>query len=144
MYVDSQLLFSDEQAVTETAASTNYVDLGAVRDIGTGESLYVVTVCDVAMSDTGDNSTVAVSLEGDSTTTFSPDATEALYSFAAESAAGTVKIAKLNPGSLPLQYQYIQLKYTVANGDLTTGKFTSFITKDIQKWQPYADNITIS
>ena len=51
MYVDAQLLFSDAQAVTAAAASTNSIDLGAVRDIGTGEELYVVCVCDVAMKD---------------------------------------------------------------------------------------------
>lgn len=144
MYVDAQLLFSDAQAVTAAAASTNYIDLGAVRDIGTGEPLYLVCVCDVAMTDSGSDSTLAVAIEGDSTTTFTPDATETMFTFSAASAAGTVKIARLDPGSAPLQYQYIQLKYTPASGDLTTGSFTAFLTNNIQKWTAYADNITIS
>jgi hypothetical protein len=143
-YVDAQLLFSDEQAVTSAAASTNSINLGAVRDIGTGEDLYVVCVVDVAMADDGSNSTLAVALEGDSTTTFSPDGTQTLFTFAATSAAGTVKYAKLDPDSAPLQYQYIQLKYTPANGDLSAGKFTAFLTNNIDKYTAFADGFTIS
>lgn len=143
MYIDSQLLFSDAQAITAAAASTNSVNLGAVRDIGTGQDLYVVCVCDVAMTDSGSDSTLTVALEGDSTSTFSPDATADLFTFSAASAAGTVKIAKLSPGLAPLAYQYIQLKYTPANGNLTTGSFTAFLTLDVEKYTSYADSITI-
>lgn len=144
MYVDALLTFSDAQAVTAAAASTNYIDLGEVRDIGTGEPLYVVCLCDVAMTDAGSDSTLAVALEGDSTTTFSPDATDTLFTFSAASAAGTVKIARLDPSMASLQYQYIQLKYTPANGNLSTGSFTAFITHNIDNYKAYADGITIS
>lgn len=143
MYVDSQLLFSDAQAVTAAAASTNSIDLGAVRDIGTGEPLYIVCVCDVAMTDASSNSTLAVTLEGDSSTTFTPDGSDALFTFSALSAAGTVKYARLNP-AMASNYRYLQLRYTPANGDLSTGSFTAFIAKDIDRYVSYADNITIS
>ena len=142
MYVDGLLLFSDAQAVTATAASTSSIDLSAVRDAGTGEDLYVVVSCDVAMTDGSSDSTLAVALEGDSTTTFTPDYTRTLFTFSALSAAGTIKIAKLGPGDLNLRYA--QLKYTPANGDLTTGSFTAFITTQVDKWTAYADAITIS
>lgn len=144
MYVDAQLLFSDAQAVTAAAASTNYVDLGAVRDIGTGQDLYVVVVCDVAMTDSGSDSTLDVILYGDSTTTFTPDASQTLFTFPAVSAAGTVKIAKLDPSSAPLQYRYIELYYSPNNGNLSTGSFTAFITHNIDQYTSYADGITIS
>lgn len=142
MYLDSQLLFSDAQAVTATAASTNLIDFGSARDMGNGERLYVVVLVDVAMTDSGSDSTVAVAIEGDSTTSVTPDYTRTLFTFSALSAAGTVKIAALGPDDVNLQY--LQLKYTVANGNLTTGSFTAFITKDIQKYTNYADGITIS
>lgn len=144
MYIDSQLLLSDAQAVTASADSTNIINFGAVRDVGTGEDLYMVTVCDVAMTDSGSDSTVTVTLQGDSTETITPDASQALYVFPATSAAGTTKIAKLDPGSAPLQYQYVNVNYTVAGGNLSTGSFTTFITTDVQKYTSYADNITIS
>ncbi len=144
MYVDSQLLFSDAQAITVAAASGNVIDLGAVRDIGTGEALYVVVSVDVAFTDSSSNSTLTVALEGDSTTSFSPDGTQDLFVIPALAAVGSVYYARLNPGSAPLQYQYIRLYYTPNNGDLTTGSVTAFIAKDIQKYVSYADNITIS
>ena len=144
MILDAQLQFSDEQAVTAAAGSTNTIDLGEVRDIGTGESLYVVVVCTTEMGDTGSDSTLDVALEGDSTTSFTPDGTQDLFTFPQGSAAGTVKIAKLDPGAAPLQYRYIRLKYTPANGDLNAGAFSAYLTKDIQRYVAYADNITIS
>lgn len=142
MIFDAHNQFSDAQAVTATAASTNYINFGAVRDIGTGEDLYVVCLLDVAMTDSGSDSTVAVSIEGDSTTTFTPDYSRTLFTFSAVSAAGTVKYAKLGPDDVNLQY--LQLKYTVAGGSLSTGSFTAFLTKDIQRFVAYADAITIS
>lgn len=144
MYVDSLLQFSDAQAVTAAAASDSVVDLGAVRDIGTGEDLYLVCVCDVAMTDSSSDSTLVVAIEGDSTDTFTPDGTQDMFTFAALSAIGTVKIAKLSPGSAPLQYRYIRLKYTPANGNLSAGSFTAFLTNNVQKFVAYADNIQVS
>ncbi len=145
MFIDAQLLFSDAQAVTAAAGSTNTVDLGVASDIGTGEDLYLVSVCDVAMTDgAGNTYPLVVALEGDSTTTFTPDGTQDMFTFPAASAAGTTKIAKLSPGSAPLQYQYIRVKYTPTGGNLTGGSFTTFITKDISKFTAYADAITIS
>lgn len=144
MYVDGQLLFSDAQAVTAAAGSTNTIDLGAVRDIGTGEDLYIVVSVQTTLADGGSNTGTTVALEGDSTDTFSPDGTADLFTFAQAAAAGTVKIAKLSPGSAPLQYRYIRLKYTPAGADLTGGKFDAFITNNVDKYTSYADAITIS
>lgn len=142
MYVDALLLFSDAQAVTAAVASTSYVDFGSVRDVGAGEDVYVVVSCDVAMTDASSDSTLAVAIEGDSTTTFTPDYTRTLFTFSALSAAGTIKYAKLSPGDVNLRY--LQLKYTPAGGDLSTGSFTAFLTNNIDKYVSYADNITIS
>jgi hypothetical protein len=143
MFIDSQLLFSDAQAVTATAASTNSVDLGAVRNIGVGEELFVMVSVDVALTDSGSDSSVAVSLEGDSTTTFTPDASQALFTIPALAAAGAVYYARINP-DFAANYRYLQLKFTPANGNLTTGSFTAAIVKNIQSAQAYADAITIS
>lgn len=142
MLIDSLLLFSDAQAVTSAAGSTNTIDLSVTggRDIGTGEPLYIVMTVDVGI-DAG--KTVTVALEGDSTTTFSPDATDTVFvTGTAGETAGAVYIARLDPGMAALQYRYIRLKYTPSSA-LTNGTFTAFITHDIQKWKAYADNITI-
>lgn len=142
MILDKQLEFCSAQAVTAAASSTNTIDFGTVRDMGVGTPLYVVCVCTVAMTDAGSDSTLAVALETDSTTTITPDATRTLFTFSALSAAGTVKIAALGPDDLNLQYA--ALKFTPANGNLSTGTFSAYLTTSIQKFTAYADNLVIS
>jgi hypothetical protein len=144
MILDAQLQFSDAQAVTAAAGSTNTIDLGAVRDIGTGEDLYIVVSVQTTLTDGGSNTGTTVALEGDSTTTFTPDGTQDLFSFDQAAAAGTVKIAKLDPGAAPLQYQYIRLKYTPSGANLTGGAFDAFLTNNIERYVKYADGFTIS
>ena len=45
MYIDRQNLFSQDQAVTTSAASTDYIDLGVARDIGNGERPEILVLC---------------------------------------------------------------------------------------------------
>ena len=47
MYVDSQLQFSDAQAVIATAVGTNVLDLSIDRSIGNGEPMCVMFTIDV-------------------------------------------------------------------------------------------------
>ncbi len=115
-----------------------------MRDIGTGEELYIVVAVVTALTDGGSNTGTVVALEGDSTTSFSPDGTRDLFTFAQAAAAGTVKFARLQPGGAPEQYQYLRLKYTPAGANLTGGAFDAFLTKDIAKYTSYAKNYTIS
>lgn len=143
MYVDAQNLFSDAQAVTAAAASTNIVDLGVARDLGTGQDVYLVVSCDVAMTDSGSDSTLAVILESDNDVAFgSVDTSQSIGTFAAVSAAGTRLIAKLAPGTI--NSRYIRVYYTPGNGNLSAGSFTAFLTTDIDKYVAYANNYTIS
>jgi len=52
MLLDSQLLFSDAQAVTADAVGTNVVSLSVARSIGTGEPMAVLFTVDVAADQT--------------------------------------------------------------------------------------------
>ena len=52
MFLDSQLQFSDSQAVTTTAVGTNTVDLSVARSIGSGNPIAVVFVVEVAADQT--------------------------------------------------------------------------------------------
>lgn len=144
MLVDALLRFSNAQAVTAAAASDSVVDLGAARDLGTGERLYLVVSVAVAMTDSGSNSTLTVALQGDSTDTFTPDGATDVLLIPAVSAAGFTAIAALSPGALGLAYRYLRLYYTPNNGDLSAGSFTSFLTHNIQKYVSYNDNIQIT
>jgi hypothetical protein len=142
MIIDAQNRYSNAQAITSAAASTNIIDHGAVRDLGTGENLYVVVVVTTLMADDSSNSTITVKLQTSADdSTFGTDA-QTLGTFAAVSAAGTMIIARLAPGAINLRYS--RLYYTPANGDLSGGAFTAFLCHDIAKFVAYPDNITIS
>jgi len=143
MILDAQNLFSDAQAVTASAASTNLIDLGADRDLGTGKPVYVVVQVDVAMTDSGSDSTITVTAQTDAAAAFgSPTTAQTLGTFAALSAIGTRLIMALQPGQIV--ERFLRLYYTAANGSLSTGSFTAYLTTDLQQARTYADNITIS
>lgn len=148
MYVDAQLTFSDAQAVTATAASTNQIDTGPLfsgntgRNLGVGENLFIVVTVDVAMTDASSDSTITVTLETDDNSAFSSAATVAtLGVIPAVTAAGAMFVYRL-PIATSVPYErYIQLKYTPANGNLTTGSFTASIVKDASIYAQYASGI---
>lgn len=146
MILDTLLEFSDAQAVTATAISTNVVDLGPVtdnvlRDIGTGEEVYLVVMTETAATDTGSDATLTVTLESDSTADLATSATvhysSGALAFAAFSPAGTRLVAvRLPAGSYE---RYLGVRYTVAAGPLTAGTFNAFLTHDAQLYRAYAD-----
>ena len=127
MYIDAHNLFDDAAAHLTTEASTNLIDLGAIRNMGVGEDIYFVIQVDTAFTDGSSNSTMAITLETDDNASFSSATTaQTIGTFAALTAAGTRLVAKLQPDAI--NERYLRVKYTVANGDLTTGAFTAFLT----------------
>lgn len=143
MIMDVQNRFSNAQAITATAASTDIVDLGITgRNVGVGEDVYLVAQVVSAFTDTGSDSTVTVTAETDDNTGMSSATTVAtLGTFAALAAVGARLIIKLPIANLE---RYLGLRYTVAGGNLTTGAITAFLTKDIDAYKSYADNSTFT
>lgn len=145
MFVDAHNEFSDGQAVTSSAISTNVIDLGPVaantlRDIGAGEEVYLVVRTIVAATDTSSDATLTVSLESDSTADLATSATvhftTAALAFATFSPAGATLVAvRLPAGNYE---QYLGVRYTVASGPLTAGNFDAFLTKDYAAYRSYA------
>jgi hypothetical protein len=143
MILDSQLLFDANVEHLTTEASDDYIDIGVARDMGVGENLFFFSVVKTAFTDGASNSTMALTIEKDSDSAFGSVATaQTIGTFAALSAIGTRLLARLQPEAV--NSRYLRTKYTVANGDLSTGKFTTGLAHNIQAWTAYADNITIS
>lgn len=145
MIIDAFNEFSDAQAVTSTAISSNVIDLGpvddnATRDIGTGEDIYLVVVTQTAAADSGNDATLTVTLESADNAALSSNpvahfSTGALP-FATFSPQGAVLACVRVPAG---NYKrYLGVRYTVASGPLTAGNFDAFLTKDVQKWAAYA------
>ena len=143
---DGQDTFSDSQALTAAAASTNYKNHQAVRNMGIGNELYIQTTIEVALTDAGSNSTVTVDLQRDDNTSFSSATTVAtLYTIAAVAAAGTTYEARVPiDTSLPAGEWYYRIYYTMNNGDLSTGTVTTAIMANIRKYVAYAKNYVVS
>lgn len=136
MIFDAQALFSDGQAITATAASTNTIDLGApgtpygsssalVRDIGKGCEIPI----SVSLTEAFNNLTsLTISVETDDNSGFSSAAT--VFTTTA------IPLASLTLGYVLKQLveipegtneRYVRLKYTVVGTAPTTGKVTAGI-----------------
>lgn len=143
MILDAHNLFSDAQAITANAASTNYIDLGAVRGPGVGENLYIRLSVDTAFTDSSSNSTGVVTLETDDNSSFSSATTsQTLFTIATNAAAGTVYRARLAPGAA--NERYLRLYFTMAGGDFSAGAVTAAIVHGDENSIAYNDAITIS
>ena len=151
MLIDSQLSFASAQAVTASAASTNAIDTQNARNLGVGESLFLVVTCTAAMTDVGSDSTLTPTLRTSATATGTPlaltgtiNTLATLPVFPAISPAGTQRIIALPPASADNPYlEYLDVYFAVANGNLTTGSFSAFITHDIDSNQSYPAGYTV-
>lgn len=142
MWQDDFDRYSNAQAVTATAVSEDVIDHRAIRNLGVGEKpLYVVVQVTTAMTDAGSDSTITVTIETDDSDTFgSATVSQTLGTFAALSAVGTRLTVAVAHGAL--NERYSRLRYTTANGNLTTGSFSAVLTADPQAWTAYADATT--
>lgn len=128
-YVDNNLVMSDAQAITGTAASTKSIDFAtATRNVGAGHELDLVINCVTAAS-SSTASTVTFSLQDSSDNSSFTDvvASAAIAKTALTAGAEVLRV------TLPRTLQrYIQVNYTVGVGNLTAGAFTAYVTDDRQ------------
>jgi hypothetical protein len=144
MLIDSQLLFSDAQAITADAGSTNVVDLGVARNLFDGEPLAVVLQIDVAADGTTTDETYEFQIETDDNASFSSATDLLVHSIGyASLTAGSVHILPIPVGAAV--ERYIRVFYNVG-GTTPTVTVTAFLQplSMVQKTKVYADNITIS
>lgn len=151
MYVDKQIEFSDSQAVTATAVSTNVYDTypigngtvaNTARDLGEGEDAYLIIQVDTTAT-AGGAATVQVTLESSSTSDLATNPTVHFTSTAfplAQLTGGRTLMSVHLPAGL---YQrYVGVRYTVGTGPLTAGAFSAFVTKDRQLFRAYSKGYT--
>lgn len=159
MIVDTQTEFSDSQAVTSTAISSNVLDLFSVLgggsasiipnarvDIGAGSpDLYLVVQTAVAVTDTGSDATLTVTLESADdaglTTNAQVHYSTGALAFATYSAAGTQFVAIRLPAGL--YRRYLGVRYTVASGPFTAGAFDAILTPTLQLNRIYKSGFTV-
>lgn len=133
MLFDSTNLFSDAQAITATAVSTNVIDFGATdtpkhaanaitRDIGKGTPVFVRVQVVTDFADTGSDSTLTVTVQTDDNDSFSSATDLISATSGANPAAGYVFPLLVLPRGIE---RYVRLNYTVANGNFSAGAVTA-------------------
>jgi len=140
MLLDENTLFSEDQAVTATAASTNYMDLGSpatvpgapaalVRNIGGANDIPLLVQVTAAFATL---TSLTVSIEVDDNTSFSSARTVASTAAipAAELVAGYIASLSVLPHTI--NERYMRLKYTVGGSNATAGTITASIATGLQ------------
>ena len=128
MILDKQNLFSEDQAVTATADSTNIIDLG--DDLDLGLSSVIETFVQVT-TDFATLTSLTVSLVTSADEAFSSPVT--LVSSAAIAAADLVAGKQFSLRALPHDTdRYVKLTYTVGGSDATAGKIFAGLALDRQ------------
>lgn len=137
MIFDKTLQFSADQALTATAASTDYLDLSSDRDIGPGNPLWLCIASKAAPG--GTSPTIAISIETDDNSSFSSAVTAlaAPVLSAAQFALGTLYV-------IPWPFtneRFNRVKYTLG-GTSPTFTVDAFLTSQPPpNWQAYPDAI---
>lgn len=135
MIIDKNLLFSDAQAITGTARSTNVIDMGAIAagsNLGKGnEDVEVFVQVVTTMDSSGEAATLTVTLCTDSDETISNGTV--LQSTAAIPEATLVAGYQLSLGRVPVNaLRYLDLNYTVGTENFTSGAITAGLILDRQ------------
>jgi hypothetical protein len=118
MRIDAQNEFSDAQAVTVTAVSTNIIDLGQAQPkIMGGEDLYIEALVGTAFA-SGTSIQVKVWTDNTTTVTDGADIISGDVVLTAAAVAGA-SLLRVSLKGLPLQ-QYLGLQYVVV-GTMTAG-----------------------
>jgi len=164
MYVDKNFEFSDAQAVTVTAISSNVYDLltkttggatiasttvGNTRmDVGAGEqpgSLWLIVQTQTTITDVGSDATLAVTLETADDAGLSSNntviATSGTLAFATYATAGSRIMAVQLPS---VSYRrWLGLRFTVASGPFTAGAIDAFLTATPQLYTANKSGFTV-
>lgn len=147
-FIDALAIFSEDQAVTSTAISTNVYDLEqADLDIGSGEPVWLVIKTTTAATDDSSNATINFSLESDTAVGLDSGSATVHFStgtlaFATFSPAGTLVAAiRLPVGDYK---RYLGVRYSVASGPLTAGNFHAALVTDLDQIKAYPTAFTIT
>lgn len=148
-HIDLNTEFSDAQAVTATAISTNVIardgsglSPNSTQNLGAPSIMYLVVQTAVACTDSDSDATLAVTLESATNEALSSGAvvhaSTGSLAFAGFATAGTVLMCQPLPFA---DYKdYIGVRYTVGAGPLTAGAFNAYLTLDPPVMRKVFDN----
>ena len=134
MITSAQQTFSDKQAITGSAASTNYIDLGdtgtpprgnkLARDIGKGQPVHLEAQVTTDFA-TLTSLTIAVQVD-DNTSFSSPKTVSSETIVAADLVAGKNLAMQFVPNGV--DQRYVRIYYTVGGSNATAGNIWAGIS----------------
>jgi len=134
--IDAYLAFSDGQALTASAASTNVIDLKAERDIGIGSSELTVMLITTTAWTSGGSTTLDIALQVAPDSSGSPGSyitiAQSQQCAIANFAAVGTKIAEIRiPATIPQIdgniCRFMRLNYVVGTSNFTAGAIGAYI-----------------
>lgn len=135
MILDKRLEFSDAQALTATAVSTNVIDLTSDRDIGVGETIWTLIQLDVAADDTDADETYVVTLETDDNAAFTSATVIDTITITRGDVAGTRYYS-----SVPLANErFLRLNYTLGGTTPAVTASAWLSNQEPKKWVSQPD-----
>jgi hypothetical protein len=155
MILDELLEFADATSVAAAAGTAligDVIDLGSAhRDIGAGESLWLVITTGTEIITGGSAGTIKFQLASDAQAAIDTGGTATIHfdtgTFVTDDAAANS--SQLNAGGviaaiqLPMEgavyERYLGILCVIATTTVTAGTINAFLTKDVSKWVAYAD-----
>lgn len=141
--IDGFNQFSNLQAVTVTAPSTDVVDLKGTYDFGNGENVFCEVRVGTAVAAAG-NATVTFELQGSTDLAFTSPITMGKSEDIPKAQLTANKVAVQMRVRPTAPVRYVRLLYTVGTGPLTAGTFDAYLLKDLQRSRAYASGYKVS
>ena len=147
MILDERTEFCDADTLTTTTGTNNegdIIDSSVVRDLGAGQTIYLVVEVTTTVT-SGGAATVAFQLVSDSTTTIATDG-----SATSHWTSGAIGKATLVAGyrlvvALPMEgnayERYLAFQAVVGTAALTAGAVNAFLTLDPYSHKNYPDAV---
>lgn len=135
MLMDKSLQLATAQAVTGSAATTNYIDLGSARELGASPHQSILVTVDTAATAAG-AATVTFQLQCDSSSSFSAPVT-VIQTDAIAKATLVPGYQLILPLPFGLNKQYVRVNFSVATGPLTAGAFSVNVITGVQANKAY-------
>lgn len=148
MILDERLEFADGVDISAFTAAGgdqligDVIDLETARDIGNGETLYLVIQIDTAIA--GTSSTVQFKLASDAAAAIATDGSATVHWSSAVIAEATL-VAGYTVAIVPLPYEnpayerYLGVQADVGTANLSAGAVSAFLVRDPSAWQAYPE-----
>lgn len=154
MQLDAFQIFDTATAVTNTSvASANILDLLAARDLGPGERINGIVICNQAFAATGTTATINIQVQVSTATngTWSTILESGVLNSASLGGSGTgttrawdFTLAKNNQALGGQRYMRLNYLYATGSTAFASGTFNAFLLDGGDFHQYYASGFTVS